>query len=404
MVKAGRVHRTVREAAKYGTVVQGTSLDWAALIARQRRIVARLRPPVADLEKTGARVALGAVRFVDPHTVQADGARLQADKIVIAAGSEPVIPGVAGGELGITSDQVLFLPEFPDSLVLVGGGVIALEMAGAFADLGSRVTVLGRDAEILPNLDPDVAGYLRAMLEARGVIFRLDATLERLEGRPGAVTVHARAGGEALAIPAAQVCFAIGRRFHPRMVGAESLGLETAGLGLRVTPYLRTSMPHIYAAGDAAGNRQLTPVAAAEGKIAAANALRGDSVRTDEAVIPQAIFTTPEAASVGLSHRQTEERGIRCEVARHDMRGASNGLASGEDGGYLKLVLDHATGRLIGAQMVSYAAAELIQFCALAIRSRMTASAVAEQLSIHPSHGERLVKAFGADLREICEP
>lgn len=391
----------MRHAAQYGTLADHVRLDWPAVLRRQREVVATFQPPVAAMEKTGARVALGRARFADAHTVEVDGARLAGEKILIAAGSEPVIPDIAGRELAITSDDVLFLPDFPPSLTLVGGGVIGLELASAFADLGSRVTVVGRDAEILPGLDPDVAGYLRKILEAKGVTLRLGAKVARLDGRPGAVTVRLEGGGE---ITGAVVCVAAGRRFHPRMLGAEGLGLETAGLGLKVTPYLRSSVPHIYAAGDAAGRRQLTPVAAWEGRIAALNALKGDSVRADEAVIPQVIFTTPEAASVGLSHRDTEARGIRCAIARHDMRGASNGVASGEDGGYLKLVFDDETKRLLGAQMVSYAAAELIQFCALAIRSGASADTVAAQLSVHPTHGERLLKVFGADLREPCEP
>lgn len=391
----------MRHAARYGTLADHVRLDWPAVLRRQREVVATFQPPVAAMEKTGARVALGRARFVDAHTVEVDGARLAGEKILIAAGSEPVIPDIAGRELAITSDDVLFLPDFPPSLTLVGGGVIGLELASAFADLGSRVTVVGRDAEILPGLDPDVAGYLRKTLEAKGVTFRLGAKVARLDGRAGAVTARLEGGGE---ITGAVVCVAAGRRFHPRMLGAEGLGLETAGLGLKVTPYLRSSVPHIYAAGDAAGRRQLTPVAAWEGRVAALNALKGDSVRADEAVIPQVIFTTPEAASVGLSHRDTEARGIRCAIARHDMRGASNGVASGEDGGYLKLVFDDETKRLLGAQMVSYAAAELIQFCALAIRSGVSADTVAAQLSVHPTHGERLLKVFGADLREPCEP
>ncbi len=401
MVKAGRVHSLVRQAAKYGTVAGDIRLDWPAVIRRQREVVATFQPPVAAMEKTGARVALGRARFLDAHTVEVDGARLAGEKILIAAGSEPVVPDVPGRELAITSDDLLFLPEFPASLTLVGAGAIGLEMASAFRDLGAAVTVIGRDAEILPGLDPDVAGYLRKTLEAKGVTFRLGARVTRLDGRPGALTARIEDGGE---VTSAVVCLAAGRRFHPRMLGAEGLGLETAGLGLKVTPYLQSSVPHIYAAGDAAGRRQLTPVASWEGRIAALNALRGDSVRADEAVVPQVIFTTPEAASVGLSRRETEARGIKCAVARHDMRGASAGVASGEDGGYLKLVFDDATKRLLGAQMVSYAAAELIQLCALAIRTGATADAVASQMTVHPTHGERLLKAFGSDLREPCEP
>ncbi|HET8576183.1 MAG TPA: NAD(P)/FAD-dependent oxidoreductase [Methylomirabilota bacterium] len=382
-------------------MTDGVRLDWPTVVARLRQIVATFQPPVPAMEKTGARVALGHARFVDAHTIEVDGTRLAGEKILIAAGSEPVIPDIPGHELGITSDELLFLPAFPSSLTLVGAGVIGLEMASAFCDLGAAVTVIGRDSEIVPGLDADVAGYLRKILEIRGVTFRLNARLARLEGRPGAITAHLDGGG---VVTSAVVCFAVGRRFRPAMLGAERLGLETAGLGLKVTPYLRSSVPHIYAAGDAAGRRQLTPVAAYEGRIAALNALKGDSVRADETVIPQVIFTTPEAASVGPSHRETEARGIKCAVARHDTRGASNGVASGEDGGYLKLVFDDATKRLLGAQMVSYAAAEQIQFCALAIRTGASAETVAAQLSVHPTHGERLLKVFGADLREPCEP
>jgi glutathione reductase (NADPH) len=401
LVKAGRVHSRVRHAAQYGTVADNVRLDWPAVLRRQREIVRAFQPPVAGLEKLGARVTLGRARLLDAHTIEVDGARLAGEKILIAAGSEPVIPDVPGREFAITSDDLLFLPDFPPSLTLIGAGAIGLEMASAFRDLGSEVTVVGRDAEILPGFDAEVVGYLRKILEAKGVAFRLNARVARLDGRPGAITARLEDGSE---ITSAVMCLAAGRRFHPRMLGGEGLGLETEGLGLKVTPYLRSSVPHIYAAGDAAGRRQLTPLAAYEGRIAALNALLGDSVSADEAVVPQVIFTTPEVASVGLSHRETEARGIKCEVACHDMRGASNGVASGEDGGYLELVFDGTTRRLLGVQMVSYAAAELIQLCALAIRTGTSADAVAAQISIHPSHGERLLKAFGADLRDHCEP
>jgi pyruvate/2-oxoglutarate dehydrogenase complex dihydrolipoamide dehydrogenase (E3) component len=129
---------------------------------------------------------------------------------------------------------------------------------------------------------------------------------------------------------------AIGRRWRPESLGAEHLGFEMGRLGLKVTPYLRTSLTHIYAAGDAAGNGQLTPLAAYEGRLAAHNALEGDRMPADERVVPQSVFTTPEVARVGLTRREAEAGGVRCHVATHDMRGASNGRATGEDDGYLK--------------------------------------------------------------------
>ncbi len=341
-------------------------------------------------------------RFLDPHTVQANGHRLSAGRIVIATGSEPVVPPLPGNELAITSDHILFLPRFPETLVLVGAGAIGLEMASAFADLGSRVTVIGQDPEILPTFDADVAASIRRLLEAKGVGFHLDSNVEGLSGR--AVTTHLTRDGQPLAISADQACLAVGRRFDPRRVGAEALALTVGRFGLTVSPYLRTSLPHIYAAGDAAGNQQLTPTAAYEGRTAARNALEGDVETVDYSVVPQTIFTTPEVARVGLTHRDALERGLTCHVARHDLTGASNGRATGEDGGYLKLVFAAGIERVLGVQMVSYAAAELIQLAALALRTGADAHLLSTQLSVHPSHGERLLKIFGHDHHEVCEP
>jgi glutathione reductase (NADPH) len=395
LVTAGRVHRLAREAATFGTLPGEVRLDWEAVQRRQRETVETYRPAVADLEKRGIRVAIGTARFADPHVVEVDDRPLGAERFVIAAGSEPTIPDVPGRELLITSDQLLFLPAFPDSLVFVGAGPVALELAGAYSDLGTRVTVLARDAEILPALDPDVARNLRKRMERRGVTFRLQTTVKALARVSDGVQIAFDSAGMANEMTGRRVCAAVGRRFDPRMIGAARIGLEMGRLGLRTSPYLATSVPHIYAAGDAAGNRQLTPVAAHEGRVAALNALRGNIERADEAVIPQVVFTTPEVGLVGISYGEAPAHGVHAAVARHDARGSGQSVTGGEEAGYFKLVFDQDTQRLVGAQMVSPAAEELIQFCALAIRSRVPAAAVEAQVSIYPSRGDQLIRAFG---------
>jgi pyruvate/2-oxoglutarate dehydrogenase complex dihydrolipoamide dehydrogenase (E3) component len=393
----------VKDAARFGTTTGPVTLDWPAVVRRQHAIVEEIRPLPSAFERAGTTVVLGEARFTDPHTIAVDGSALWGEKIVIGAGSTPVRPPLPGIEAAITSDELLFLSAFPQRLVLVGAGVIGLEMAGAFSDLGAAVTVIGQDEEILPAFDVDVARYVRAILERRGVVFHLGATVARFSGARGAVTTHFTRGGAAHAVTADEACVAVGRRFRPETIGAERLGLEMGTAGLKVTPYLRTSLAHVYAAGDAAGRSQLTPVAAYEGRLAARNALQGDHTVADESAVPQAVFTTPEVARVGLTHRQAQATGVRCHVATHDMRGASNGRATGEDDGYLKLVFDGAEERLLGVQMVSYAGAELVQMAALAIRSGVSASALAALLSVHPSHAERLIKIAGHDHHEICD-
>jgi pyruvate/2-oxoglutarate dehydrogenase complex dihydrolipoamide dehydrogenase (E3) component len=393
----------VKDAARFGTTTGAVGLDWPAVVRRQHAIVREFQPLPAALARAGAEVVLGEARFSDPHTIVVNGSALWGDRIIIGAGSAPVIPTVPGIEATITSDEILFLPVFPPRLVIVGAGVIGLEMASAFSDLGAEVTVVGHDAEILSGFDPDVAGYVRKILESRRVTFHLGATLTGFSGTRGAVTTHFTRDGELREVTADQACLAIGRRWRPETLGAEGLGLEMGHLGLKVSPYLRTSVTHIYAAGDAAGNGQLTPVAAYEGRLAAHNALEGDRMTADERIVPQTVFTTPEVAKVGLTHRAVEASGLRCHVTTHDMRGASNGRAMGEDDGYLKLVFEAEHERLLGVQMVNYAAGELIQMAAMAIRSGITASTLATQLSVHPSQTEGFIKIAGHDHHETCE-
>ena len=403
MVRSARIHRLVKDAGRFGTTAGAVELDWPTVVRRQHDIVKEFQPLPASLARAGAKVVLGEARFSDPHTIAVNGSALWGEKVIIGAGSAPVIPAVPGVEATITSDEILFLPVFPTRLVIVGAGAIGLEMAGAFSDFGADVTVLGQESEILPGFDADVAGYVRKILESRRVTFHLGATVTGFSGNRGAVTTHFTHHGEPRTLPADQACLAIGRRWKPGRLGAERLGLEMGRLGLKVSPYLRTSVAHIYAAGDAAGNTQLTPVAAYEGRLAAHNALEGDRLTTDERIVPQAIFTTPEVAKVGLNHTEVEASGGRCHVATHDMRGASNGRANGEDDGYLKLVFDAVEERLLGVQMVGYAAAELIQMAAMAIGSGLTAKALAAQLSVHPSQTERFIKVAAHDHHEICE-
>jgi dihydrolipoamide dehydrogenase len=393
----------VKDAARFGTTTGAVTLDWPTVVRRQHDIVKEFQPLPASLVRAGAEIVVGEARFSDPHTIAVNGSALWGARVIIGAGSAPVMPAVPGVDATITSDEILFLPVFPTRLVIVGAGAIGLEMAGAFSDFGADVTVIGQESEILPAFDSDVAGYVRKIFESRGITFHLGATLTGFSGTRGAVTTHFTHRGEPRELAADQACLAIGRRWRPVTLGAERLGLEMGRLGLKVSPYLRTSVAHIYAAGDAAGNAQLTPVAAYEGRLAAHNALEGDRMTTDERIVPQTIFTTPEVAKVGLTHREVEASGVRCHVATHDMRGASNGRATGEDDGYLKLVFDAIHERLLGVQMVNYAGAELIQMAAMAIRGGMTADALAAQLSVHPSQTERFIKIAAHDHHEICE-
>jgi pyruvate/2-oxoglutarate dehydrogenase complex dihydrolipoamide dehydrogenase (E3) component len=155
LVRSGRIHRLTKDAARFGTSTGTVELDWPTVVRRQREIVKELQPVPASLARVGAEIILGEARFADPHTITVNSSILQADRIIIAAGSIPVVPVLAGIEAAISSDEILLLPVFPRRLVIIGAGVIGLEMAGAFSDFGAGVVIVGQEPEILPAFDPD---------------------------------------------------------------------------------------------------------------------------------------------------------------------------------------------------------------------------------------------------------
>jgi pyruvate/2-oxoglutarate dehydrogenase complex dihydrolipoamide dehydrogenase (E3) component len=179
----------VKDAARFGTTTCAPTLDWPTVVRRQHDIVKEFQPLPASLAHAGAEVVVGEARFSDPHTIAVNGSTLWGEKIIIGAGSAPVMPPVPGVDATITSDEVLFLSLLPTRLVIVGAGAIGLEMAGAFSDFGADVTVIGQEGEILPAFDADVAGYVRKILESRGVTFHLGATVT---GRSGGLSPRSR--------------------------------------------------------------------------------------------------------------------------------------------------------------------------------------------------------------------
>jgi len=246
LVRSGRIHRPAKDAARLGTPAGPIALDWPTVVRRQHDIVKEFRPLPASLARTGAEIILGEARFTDPHTITVNSSTLRGNRIIIAAGSIPVVSALPGIEVAITSDEILFFPAFPRRLVIVGAGVIGLEMAGAFSAFGAEVVVGGQDREILPAVDPDVAGYLRKIFESRGVTFHLGVTLMSFSGRRDGVTARFTNDGEPHELTAEQVCVAAGRRWRLEMLGAEHL------------PGERTPRPRSHALSPHVGGAHLT--------------------------------------------------------------------------------------------------------------------------------------------------
>ena len=390
-------------------------VDFGALIAQKDALIAAYRDQhYASILSDGpgpnlVQVVAGRATLVDPHTAEVtapDGTvrRLTGDYVLIATGSYPVIPNDIPGLTEtpyltsdlLTSAEDVELHERPDSLIIVGGGYIALELGQFFARLGAWVTILERSERILKDEEPEVGGALARILGEDGLRILTQATVVDVHGDEQQVTLTADVRGERLKLPAAKLLVATGRAPNTQGLGLERIGVrldERTG-AVMVDEELRTSVSHIWAAGDVIGSatasQMATPVGAHDGGLAASNALAGTQQRVNHRVIPRAIFTDPQVGVVGLTDRAANASGIRCICNSIPLSVVPRAGAIRDTPGVVKMVLEAETRRVVGVSMVGRDAAEVIQVAAMAMRFNATADDLIDQLFVYPTMAEAL--------------
>lgn len=408
--------------------------DFAALVAQKDALIReyRFQHYASLLDRTrldGAhpiQVAYGHARLVDAHTAAvtaADGStrRLSGDQVLIATGSEPSNPDIPGlaetpsltSDL-LTSQEAHELTELPPSLVIVGGGYIALELGQMFARFGAEVTILEPSRRILPRYEPEIAYRLTDILREEGLRVLPSAQARQVAGDERQVTVTARVRGEQRGqerqFTAAKLLVATGRRPNTRNLGLEQVGarLDAQTGAVVVDAELRTSVSHLWAAGDAIGDQQesqmATPVGARDGEIVASNALAGTHQTVNYAVIPRAIFTDPPVGVVGLTDAEANAAGIACVCSTIPLSVVPRAGMIRDTRGVLKMVLEQGTRRVVGVSMLGAEAAEVIQIAALGMRYGMTADDLIDQLFVYPTMAEALKIAaisFTKDVRTL---
>lgn len=381
MAHAASLARSAAAASDYGIGLTVSGIDFSALRKRRDEIVDTLRQNVGML-LSGVNVVIGDARFVAPMTVEVNGESMTADRIVIATGSSAASLPVPGASEAVSSDGLLSLEAVPDSLAIIGGGVIGLEFASIFSALGSRVTVIEYFKEVLPQFDKDVAKRLRMSMAAAGVTFVTGAEVTAIE--PGAVRY--RAGAKEGVVEASVTAMAVGRR--PNLPeGLDIAGVETARGVITVDPRtMRTSAPGIYAIGDVNGICMLAHAASAQARIVA-----GEDVVAS--VVPSVVFTSPEASMVGMTEQQCKEAGIACRTAKVPFRGNGKAVTVGETDGMVKLIAEAETGNILGCQIVGPHAADLIEEVAVAMANGLTAAALTRTIHPHPTLCEAIQAA-----------
>ncbi len=388
LARTAEIADTLRRAADFGVAAQGIGVDVAQAMRRKDDIVTRLRGGVERLLATpGVTLVRGEAAFKDAHTVCVGDQDYVTTNVIIATGSEAkaLPPGIVGdGSMVISSDELLCATELPRRLCIVGAGVVGMEMASITRSFGCDVTVVEMLPECLPMLDADVAKRLRKAVERRGVRFLMQAAVRSVGD--GRVVVEQK--GREVTVEADRVLVAVGRTPCLRGLNLDAAGVEWSVNGIAVDDNMQTSAGCVYAIGDANGRQMLAHAATMQG-IRAVNHMLGrtDGIRLD--IMPSAIFTHPEAASVGLGEDACRRAGIACRAAKAYHRANGRALAFGEDEGMVKLVA-HEDGRIAGCHAYGACAADMVQEVAALMCCDATVEQLASITHIHPTVGELL--------------
>ncbi|MBL8648297.1 MAG: glutathione-disulfide reductase [Sphingosinicella sp.] len=381
----------LEDARNFGWTVEAKRFDWATLRDNVLSEVDRLNKAyISTLESQKVTILHGRAVLEDAHTVRIGDKTVTADKILIATGARPGLPDCEGAELGITSNEVFHLEALPKRMVIAGGGYIANEFAGIFNAFGVKVTLLLRGDRLLREYDQQLAERLQAISTAKGIDFRFNAPFSKVEKQAdGSLLVHA---GKDAPIETDLLVYAIGRPPNSAGLGLEAIGVELAENGaIKVDADSRTTVKNIYAVGDVTDRVQLTPVAIREGHAFADTVFGGKPWRVDHSCIPSAVFSHPPIAAVGLTESQARNAYGSVRVYASDFRPMKNVLAGRTERSLYKLVVDDASGRILGAHIIGPEAAEIMQPLAIAVKAGLTKAQLDETVAVHPTMAEELV-------------
>jgi pyruvate/2-oxoglutarate dehydrogenase complex dihydrolipoamide dehydrogenase (E3) component/uncharacterized membrane protein YdjX (TVP38/TMEM64 family) len=393
LIRSARAAHEVRNAAAMGLQAGPARVDFPVVMERVFAAIAEIAPADSVERYTGLGVDVrrGHGRIVDPWTVEVGGERITTRAIVIAAGGEPAVPNIPGlAESGYLTSDTMWAAlrgrdDAPERVAILGGGPIGVEMAQAFARLGSKVTLLEHGPRILAKEDEEAAAVVAGALREDGVDVRTGHDVLRVEGR----TLVARHAGAESAIGFDALIVAVGRKARLSGYGLEELGVET-GRTIAVNEWLETSYPNIYAVGDAAGPYQFTHFASHQAWYAAVNALFGSvrRFRADYSIIPRVTFTDPELAQVGHTEASAREAGVAYEVARYELSHLDRAVAEGARRGFVKLLVAPGKDRIIGATVVGAHAGEMIAPLTLAMKQGIGLNKILGTIHAYPTWAE----------------
>ena len=405
LLQSSELYTLAKGGASFGVVAENVGFDWPAAQKRKSAVVDQLVKGVEGLLKAGGVTMVGgAAKLVGGGAIEVAGDRLQAKNIIIATGSAVSRIPLKGAELTIDSDAILELKEIPRRLAVIGGGVVGMEFAAMFAALGTKVTVLEMLPQILPMVEADLVNVYAKHLSGLGGEIHTNSKVAEVAKVGGGLQVRFSTGAEGGAVDADQVLLAVGRSPYTEGLGAETAGVKLDRGRVVVDDYLRTSAPGVWAIGDVIGGIMLAHVASYEG-VCAVETMAGQARIPDYHAAPNCVYTDPEIAHVGLGEKEAKERGLDVKVGRFPFAAAGRALTLGQTEGFVKVVADAASGRMLGVHIVGPRATDLIAEATLAVQNGLTLEQFDLTMHAHPTLPEAIMEAaLAAQGRAIHIP
>ncbi|MEX0662419.1 MAG: FAD-dependent oxidoreductase [Balneolaceae bacterium] len=397
LIKAASVMHNAKEAKKYGITSKDIQFD----VSKVMEHVDQIRRDVYDdaddpaiFEEMGIEVVQGRAEFVDDHTLKiTDEKGLEREVtgkyIFICTGAKASVPPVKGVEdVDVLTNESLFeIDNFPEKLIIIGGGPIGTEMAQSFVRLGTAVDVIDMAPGILTNDDPELTSILKEKLEDEGVTFHLNSGVEEVKKSGSDVEVIIEKNGVKSSVTGSKVLFATGRRANIETLHLDAAGIESTKNGITVNDKCRTNKRHIYAVGDVTGRYQFTHMSEHMAKIATSNALIKVPMKIDKKHVPWVTFTEPELGHVGATEKQLNEDGVKFEVYRFPFSKIDRAITDGQTTGLIKVYAKKWSGKILGASILGAHAGEMISQYALAMKNGVSLRDFADTIHPYPSYG-----------------
>ncbi|UUD43809.1 dihydrolipoyl dehydrogenase [Bacillus pumilus] len=398
LLKHAEVIESIEKAKSWGIETGDLVLSFDKMRKRKDDVIEKLRGGIAFLLKKGKiDVYNGRGTAVTKHRIEIekqDGSEsIETKELIIATGSSPAIPPIPGlKEIQFdTSDTIFDIPDIPASVVIIGGGVIGLELACIFQSLQSKVTIIEAAPSIIPQEDEEASKLLERELKKKGIHIAKKTTVAEVTESEGVKAIHAADDkGETHIFTAERLLVCVGRR--PNISAVSQLDLQLDGPFIKVNGQMQTSAEGVYAVGDVAGGYQLAHAAMAEAAVAVSNVC-GEPEKMNADIVPRCIYTLPEVASVGLTEKEAKAKGLNVRAERFDLAASGKALAAGVQTGFIKLVYDTAYGEVIGATMVGPHVTEMISEASSFMYLEGTAEEMAKMIHPHPTISEGFYEA-----------